>query len=253
VTGEKMDYFYKGLGQRVAIVSHRVGAGWAGRVEVQAHVVQPQPDEKLEYSLDGTAWYPMSETGRPFCRALFTATIDSTSLAEGHRKFSVRSTATSEIRSRKFVVVNGGAPPTFKIDAVLNFTVGAATGWTTHRPPTGKADVLFNGQMVGVLEPKARKDYTFRINASNLGVANTLSFRFAEAGDGMSLSSPFLTFQGKVIRDPRDEAIRQVRTGHWGDKAAGWGGFIVGDAEPPDETPFHRKQSYFCFVLSGAE
>ena len=27
-------------------------------------------------------------------------------------------------------------------------------------------------------------------------------------------------------------------------------GCLVGDAEPPDETPFHRKQNIFCFVLN---
>lgn len=131
--------------------------------------------------------------------------------------------------------------------------MGATTGWTTHRPPAGKVDVLFNGKVVSVLDPNARKNYSFKIDASRIGVANTLSFRFAEPRDGMSLSSPVLTFQGKTVRDPRDEAIRQVRIGHWGNKAADWGGFIVGDAQPPDETPFHRQQNVFCFVLSAAE
>ncbi|MDP6503306.1 MAG: hypothetical protein QF886_06805, partial [Planctomycetota bacterium] len=58
---------------------------------------------------------------------------------------------------------------------------------------------------------------------------------------------------GQAIRDPRDEAVRQVKIGHWGAKAADWGGFIAGDAEPPDETPFHRRQSVFCFVLNDAK
>lgn len=251
VVGEKLDYFYKGLGQRVALVSHRVGAAWTGTVEVQAHVVQPRPGEMLEYSLDGTTWKPMREIGRPFYRALFAATINTTSLAEGRLNFKVRSTATGEVRAREFVVVNGGAPSAFKTDAVLSFTVGAATGWTTHRPPSGKAEVLFNGQVIGKLEPGARKDYSFPILAANLGIANTLSFRFAEGEDGMSLSSPILTFQGKALRDPRAAALRQVRIAHWGDMAADWGGFNVGNASPPDETPFHRKQNRFCFVLEG--
>ena len=253
VRGEKLEHFYKGLGQRVAIVSHRVGAAWSGRVTVQAHVVQPQPDETLEYSLNSTTWKPMREIGRPFYRALYSASIDTTSLPEGRLNFSVRSTTTSEVRSCEFVVANGGSPLAIKTDAVLSFTVGANTGWTTHRPPTGKVDVLFNEKVVGVLEPKARKKYSFKIDASRIGVANTFSFSFAEPGDGMSLSSPVLTVQGKIVRDPRDEAIRQVRVGHWGNKAADWGGFIVGDAQPPDESPFHRQQNRFCFVLSGAK
>ncbi|MCF6284043.1 MAG: hypothetical protein L3K26_02485, partial [Candidatus Hydrogenedentes bacterium] len=36
VVGERMEHFYKGLGQRVAILSHRVGAPWQGQVEIQA-------------------------------------------------------------------------------------------------------------------------------------------------------------------------------------------------------------------------
>jgi hypothetical protein len=114
-------------------------------------------------------------------------------------------------------------------------------------------DVLFNDEVVGVVQPKARKDYSIRIPASRLMGANTLSFRFLDPGDGMSLNSPVLTFQGNTHRDPRDEAIRQVKAGHWGDKAAEWGGFIAGDAQPPDESPFHRRQNVFCFILSGVE
>ena len=121
------------------------------------------------------------------------------------------------------------------------------------RAPTGKVDVLFNCRVVGVLQRKVRKEYSLRIPASNLKKANTLSFRFIEPGDGMSLSSPVLTLQGQAFWDPRDEAIGQVRTAHWGDKAAGWGGFISGDAQPPDESPFHRRQNVFCFVLSDVE
>jgi len=253
VTGEKLDCFYKGLGQRVAVVSHRVGAVWKGRVKVQAHVVQPQPDETLEYTLNGNDWKAMREIGRPFYRDLYEATVDSTSLSDGPLPFSVRSTASGEVCSRVFVVVNGADSSSFKADASLTFAVGTATNWTTPRAPAGKADVLFNGKVVGVLQPKARKEYSLRIPASHLKEANTLAFRFLEPGDGMSLSSPVLTFQGRTYRDPRDEAIRQVKIGHWGDKAADWGGYIAGDAQPPDESPFHRRQNVFCFVLSGVE
>jgi calcineurin-like phosphoesterase family protein len=253
VTGEKLDCFYKGLGQRVVMVSHRVGAAWKGRVKVQAHVVQPQPNETLEYTLNGKDWKAMQEIGRPFYRALHEAIVDSTSLSDGFLRFSVRSTASGEVCSRVFVVVNGDDSSAFEADASLTFTVSPANGWTPPRAPTGKVDVLFNGKAIGALQPKVGKEYVFRIPATNLRKANTLSFRFLEPGDGMSLSSPVLTFEGKAFRDPRDEAIRQVRTGHWGDKAADWGGFIAGDAQPPDETPFHRRQNVFCFVFSGAE
>jgi len=253
VTGEKLDCFYKGLGQRVAVISHRMGAAWRGRVKVQAHVVQPEPNECLEYTLNGKDWKTMRQIGQPFYRALYEAIVDSTSLANGLLHFSVRSTASGEVCSRVFVVVNGDDSSAFKADASLTFTVSPATNWITPRAPTRKVDVLFNGKVVGVLQPKVRKKYSLRIPASNLKRANTLSFRFLESGDGMSLSSPVLTFQGQAFWDPRDEAIGQVRTAHWGDKAAGWGGFIAGDAQPPDESPFHRRQNVFCFVLSGVE
>ena len=75
----------------------------------------------------------------------------------------------------------------------------------------------------------------------------------AQAADGFSLGSPQLRFQGRVFRDPRDAAIRQVRLAHWGNDAEDWGGFIAGDAEPPDESPFHRRQSVFCFLLRSDE
>ncbi|MFP6649175.1 MAG: metallophosphoesterase N-terminal domain-containing protein, partial [Pirellulaceae bacterium] len=66
VRGEKLESFYKGLGQRVAIVSHRIGAVLSGTVPLRAHLVQPQPGESLEYSLDATSWQPMRKIGRPF-------------------------------------------------------------------------------------------------------------------------------------------------------------------------------------------
>ena len=66
----------------------------------------------------------------------------------------------------------------------------------------------------------------------------------------MSLSSPLLKLQGKELRDPRDTALRQVRTGHWGNTAADWGSFLAGNPDALDETPFQRHQSRFCFVLS---
>ena len=253
VTGEKLDDFYKGLGRRVEIVSHRLGAAWRGRVEVQAHLVQPRPHETLEYTVNGNDWQAMREIGRPFYRILYSATVDSTSLSDGLLKFAVRSTTSGEVRSREFVVVNGQTSSLFEADATLAFSVSPATGWTTPRAPAGKVDALFNGKVVGVLEPAARREYSFAVPASVLKDANTLSFRFAQPGDGLSLSSPLLTFRGKVFRDRRDEAIRQVKIAHWGNEAADWGGFIAGDAEPPDETPFHRKQNVFCFLLRRVE
>jgi hypothetical protein len=252
VTGDKLEHFYKGLGQRVAIVSHRVGAPLRGPIKVQAHLVQPGPSESLEYSLDGKDWMPMQEVGRPFYRALYQATVDTTLLPDGLLSFHVRS-ANGEVQTRTFVVANQRDPSPLNADAELTFTVGKETGWTTHKAPTGKVDVLFNGSLAGTLTADARKNYSFNIPAASLRKANVLSFRFAEPGDGMSLNSSVLKFQNTTVRDPRDAAIQRIRIAHWGKSAVDWGGFIVGDAAPPDETPFHRKQNKFCFILEPTQ
>jgi hypothetical protein len=248
VTDDKLEHFYKGLGQRVAIVSHRVGAALNGPVEIQAHLVQPGPSESLEFSVDGTEWMPMLEVGRPFYRALYQATVDTTLLPDGLLSFHVRST-NGEVQTQTLVIANQRDPSPLSVDAVLTLTVGKDTGWTTHTAPSGKVDVLFNGSLAGTLDPDTRKDYSFNVPAASLRKANVLSFRFAERGDGMSLSSPVLNVGNTTIRDPRDTAIQRIRIAHWGKDAVDWGGFIVGDAAPPDETPFHRKQNEFCFVL----
>ncbi len=253
VQGEKLEHFYKGLGQRIAITSHRLGAPLRGRVEIRAHLVQPHQGEALQYSVDGKSWHAMREIDRPFYRARYSATIDTNSLPDGILKFAVRSTADNELQSREFVVVNGDESSQFDADATLTFKVSPSTSWTTPRAPAGTVDVLFNGKSVGQLTPDAQKAYTFTLPAALLREVNVLSFRFAQAADGFSLGSPQLGFQGRVVRDPRDAAIRQVRLAHWGNDAEDWGGFIAGDAEPPDESPFHRRQSVFCFLLSPDE
>jgi hypothetical protein len=248
--GEKLDAFYKGLGQRVAVASHRRGAPWRGVVELKAHIVQPRSNEFLEYSLDGVAWKPMSETGRPFLRSLQAVMIDTTALPDGLRIIRVRSSATGEMRTLQIVVANQNADVSRSGDATLSFVVAPNNGWTTPRAPAGATDVLFNGEKVGALKSEPGKTVTFSIPASLLKTANVLSFKFSRRDDGMSLTSPKLTHQGRVILDPRDAAIREIKIAHWGSGAAEWGGYIAGNAEPPVETPFHRKQDVFCFVLT---
>lgn len=246
--GETLDYFYKGLGQRVAIVSHRVAAPWKGRVTVQAHIVQPRDGETLEYRLDGGAWKPMAEIGRPFYRALFSCYVDSTRLADGIVQLDVRSSWNEEIRSRQFVIVNGTsdrvATPE---DTRLTFTT-AARLQKTPIAPHGPVDVVFNDAKLGELVGGALQEYSFAVPAVELKRVNTLRFRFHDPSDGMNISQPVLTVGDRTIRDPRDVAVRKVRVGHWGTEATEWGGFVVGDGDLIT-TPFLRRQNTFCFVL----
>tara|TARA_B100000686_G_C16771646_1_gene965563 strand:- start:166 stop:2100 length:1935 start_codon:yes stop_codon:yes gene_type:complete len=250
VRGEKLEQFYKGLGQRVAIVSHRVGAAWKGRVTIRAHLVQPLEGEQLEYSINDRDWMKMQETGRPFYRAMFAATVDTASVPDGLLNLRVRNARDGEIRSRVVVVANGRSASPVRTGGTLGFTVGApSNGWTKAQAAAGKVDVLLNGKSVGSLEPGIRKSYTFPVPADALRLANTLSFRFSMQGDGMTITAPVLKYDKATLRDIRDKALRLVKSAHWGDAAADWGGFIVGEAEPPDESPFHRRQNVFCFVF----
>ncbi len=261
VKGEKLDYFYKGLGRRIEFVSHRIGAVLQGSAEIQAHLVQPRPGEVLEYSINGGAkdsegertWRAMRETERLFYRAVYSAEFDTRRLTDGMLEIAVRNKLSGEVRTQEFVVANGQLQPNATDTATLSFTVAPPNSWTLARKPAARVDVLLNGQEVGVLQPNVGKEYSLKVPNSLLRKANTLTFRFEKSGDGMSLSGPRFTFRGRDIRDPRDEAIRQVKVAHWGAKAADWGGYIAGDAAPPDETPFDRKQDVFCFVLGEAE
>ncbi|MCA9023094.1 MAG: hypothetical protein KDA74_23255, partial [Planctomycetaceae bacterium] len=254
VVGEKLDCFYKGLGQRIAIDSPRIGADWQGKTEVQAHLVQPQPGEFLEYTLNGTDWRPMQETGQPFYRKQYAVSVDSLSVPDGYLNFQVRSNLTSEICNRQFVVANGKEPASIRADAVLKLSVGPrSSNAKNQQAPSGKVEVIFNDHSVGVIAEQARKSYTFPIKAELLRRANTLSFRFSDPDDGMSLGSPVLEIKESVLRDPRDTAIRKIRTAHWGNAAADWGGYLVGESPTLVENPFQRKQSRFCFVLNDTE
>ena len=250
VQGEKLDQFYKGLGQRVAIVSHRIGAPLQGRVAIHAHLVQPDRNESLEYSLNGEDWIAMREVSRPFLRAEYQATVDTASLPDGLLTFHVRST-TGEVRTREFAVANRRDLASVKTDGVLHFAVGSPTSWTKPQAPDSATQVLFNGEVVGTLDAKARKMYSLKVPASLIRKANLLSFRFAGADDGMTLSSPVLALGETELHDLRDVALRRIKTAHWGSEAAEWGGYIAG-SPPSVESPFHRKQNVFCFVLEHA-
>jgi hypothetical protein len=235
----------------VAFVSQRSGAPWRGHVVVQAHLVQPQADETLQYTLDGKDWHEMKQTGCPFYRTVYEATVDSTALSNGLAELQVRSSLTKETRSQEFVVVNGSIHAAFETNAMLTFSTAAAL---QHPPaaPVGGVDVLVNDEVVGALSAGVFEDYSFRVPAASLRKVNTLGFRFHDTDDGMYISSPVITFQNKPFRDPRDEAIKEVRVAHWGSTADEWGGFFVGDGDWI-ETTFVRKQDTFCFILTAAD
>ena len=248
VQGETVESFYKGLGQRVAIASHRLGAPWTGSVVLQAHVVAPVGGEVLEYALNGSDWRAMSEVGQPFYRALYEATVDSTLVADGLAELQVRSSVTGETRTQTIVVGNGEALPA---EATLSFNVGTGLGQGIDQAPSNSVDVLFNDAVIGVLAPSSQSAYSFSLPAAGLRKANTLSFDFAGADDGMGISAPVLTVRQEAIRDPRDVVLREIRLVQWGagygEQVVDWGGFIVGDGGL-EEGPFARKQHTFCFV-----
>ena len=191
----------------------------------------------------------MSETARPFYRSLHSAMVDTTMLSDGLLNIHVRSSSTGEAITRQIVVANQSDAVSFVGDATLSFIVAPDNGWTTPRAPEHEATVLFNGQKVGALKKEPGKTLTFRIPANLLKTVNILGFQFSQRDDGLSLTSPKLTYKGRVILDPRDAAIREIKIAHWGAAAAEWGGYIAGNAEPTVETPFHRKQDVFCFLL----
>jgi len=251
VRGERLQSFYKGLGQRVAIVSHRIGAAWRGTITLQAHLVQPRPGESLEYSLNGQDWTAMREIDRPFYRALYQATVQTTDLTDGLHSISIRNPADGEVRSQSIVVANGSGTGKYTADASLTFTVATPTQWTTARAPSGQTEVLINDRVIGRLDPGKHKSYTLRVPAETLRDVNLLTFRFATADDGMTLTSPALTYNKTTHRDPRDVAIREIKAAHWGPAAIDWGGYIAGNASPPDETPFDRRQNVFCLILNS--
>ena len=112
--------------------------------------------------------------------------------------------------------------------------------------------MLVNDEVVGTLSAGVLQDYSFRVAAAGLRKVNTLGFRFHDTDDGMYSSSPVITFQNKSFRDPRDEAIKEVRVAHGGTTAADWGGFFVGDGDWIEAT-FVRKQETFCFILAEEE
>lgn len=244
VRGEDMECFYKGLGQRVAIVSPRYGAPLTGRARLQAHLVQPGPGDTLHYTVNGGEPHAMREVARPFLRAVFEADIDSTASPDGLLQLRVTNPADGEVRERTFVVKNGDGELPDATAASLSFTVGNVQA--ARQAPSGDVEVLLNGKAIGTLRRGQRTTYVLPVPPTALSSVNTLRFNFAEAGDGMGITDPVLTVDGQRYQDPRSAAVEKVRVAHWSEKAATWGGFAVG--EGLCARPFVRVQQTFCFV-----
>ena len=243
--GESLECFYKGLGQRVAVVSPRFGARLHGRVKIRAHVVQPEPGDGLAWSIGGSNWQAMEEVDKPFFRALFEAEVDTSGFRDGVTVLRVRNGADGEVRTCKVVVDNGKNAALVAGDARLTFRVGGAN--TNGRAPSGPTDVLINGSIIGRVTPGERRAYELGVDRALLRAVNVLTFRFAETGDGMGIDEPALHVAGDAVHDPRTAAVRQVRTAHWGEKSVPWGAYSVGNGPP--EAPFCRRQDEYVFVL----
>ncbi len=246
VQGEKIEQFYKGLGRRVEILSHRTGDPWIGETKIQAHLVQAKPGEELEYSLDGTDWKLMQTTGEPFYRRSFETVIDSKTLADGFAHLQVRSTLTKETAHLKCVSTNHQQTNKITSSGILKFSVGK---WRNARKtPGGKVEVLFNHQIIGELEANKTGDYSFPVETTLLQKSNILNFRFTSNDDQMGISQLTLKYENHIYHDTFDEAVRTVKSKHWGAASSDWGAYIVGDGHLSENT-FTLKRNRFTFVL----
>ena len=97
VKGTELESFYKGLDERISIISPVYGGGFKNTIIVQAHLVQPEKGEHLSLSFDGVTWYPMQKTGMAFYRGLFSASFDTTILPDGIIQLQVKSNKGNEI------------------------------------------------------------------------------------------------------------------------------------------------------------
>ena len=63
----------------------------------------------------------------------------------------------------------------------------------------------------------------------------------------MTMLEPHLIIGDKTLCDPRQQAIRDVRSNHWGPDVVERSGVLVGDGK---ETSLAVKQNEFCFVAA---
>jgi len=248
VQGESLECFYKGLGERVAIVSPGYGSLLSGQVTLQAHLVQPQDDEALEFSVAGGDWQHMTQVGRPFYRARYQATWDTDGLPDGLVEVSVRSAPGGETRTWVFVAANSKPSAPVQVGATLSFSVGNVIGFALA--PPAPVQVLVNGRAVGVIEAGHKGECAFEVPADVLSKVNVLTFDRAAPDEPFTITHPSLTLGEEVTEDPTSAAVRQVQLNHWGEKVVSRAGFVIGD--DPYETSFCMAQDRFYFVLPDA-
>ncbi len=245
VTGTSLECFYKGLGERVTMVSPEYGSPLSGQAALQAHLVEPQPGETLEFSVAGGQWRPMTETGRPFHRAIFAATWDTAEVADGLAEVSVRLTPGDEIRTQVFVVNNNRPSPPTDTDATLTFAVGTVIG--ASLAPAAPVQVLVNGTAVGSIAAGRKGDCSFSVPATVLRKVNALTFDYPAPDQPFTITHPFLTIGDRILTDPLSAAIREVQLNHWDENVVSRAGFAIGD--DPYQTSFVMARGSFHFVL----
>ena len=187
----------------------------------------------------------MKAVDRPFYRAVYEATWDSAAVPDGLVDIKVKNPGDGEVRSQILVAVNGKPAIEVAADATLTFMVGRVIG--ASKAPKSPVDVLMNGESVGTIAPGRKKEYAFTVPAQLLRKVNTLAFRFAVAGDSMTVTYPFLKLSGQAIEDPFSKASRDIRLGHWPENIVDRAGFNVGDGL--HEGGFNLNRSVFYFVV----
>ena len=247
--GESLECFYRGLGERVAIVSPDYGSLLSGEITLQAHLVQPRDGESLELSIAGGDWRPMTGVGRPFYRALYEATSDTNDLPDGLVEMRVRSLPDGETRTRVFVVANGKPSAPAQVDATLTFSVGTVI--RAALSPEAPVQVLVNGKAVGVIESGHKGECAFEVPANVVRKVNVLTFDRGATGETFAITHPFLTLGERVIEDPASAAIRRVQLNHWSEEVVSRTGFVIED--DPYETSFCMARDRFYFVLPDAD
>jgi len=191
----------------------------------------------------------MQETKSSFYRKNYLAKFNSTLFPDGLIKLKVRTKDKDEVKEIAIVVNNRKGGFIARSDAILKIDAGKVIDIT--KSPAKSAEVLFNGKSIGnILHSRSNrsKSYSFPIALKYLKKVNHLTFRFSDSDDCMVMREPVLSYDGKVLQDPMQEAVRKVRLGHWSKKIVDAGGVVVGKGKNK-ATSFSVPQDEFYFIL----